>query len=128
MRMVFRGKEDAVPETIQTPFSETWYQDLKDIPSIELSEKALVTVGMSLSWRMEREDKPVYMKGDNKGGKMDTIPKKAGEELWYLRIVRNFALPRDEDLSAQPPTGAGKYIFWFSQILQYYSLLSLRVG
>ncbi|KAM0000855.1 hypothetical protein Hdeb2414_s0404g00886791 [Helianthus debilis subsp. tardiflorus] len=54
---------------------------------------------------MEREDKPVYMEGDNKGGKMATIPKKADEELWYLRIVRNLALPRDEDLSAQPPTG-----------------------
>ncbi|KAJ0754104.1 hypothetical protein HanPI659440_Chr09g0343191 [Helianthus annuus] len=64
---------------------------------------------MSLYWRMEREDKPVYMEGDNivslyvvaykrEGGKMATIPKKADEELWYLRIVKNFALPRDEDL------------------------------
>ncbi|MFS7987656.1 hypothetical protein Hanom_Chr11g01025461 [Helianthus anomalus] len=26
MKMVFRSKEDVVPETIQTPFSETWYQ------------------------------------------------------------------------------------------------------
>ncbi|MFS7987657.1 hypothetical protein Hanom_Chr11g01025471 [Helianthus anomalus] len=71
---------------------------------------------MSLYWRMEREDKPVYMEGDNfvslyvvaykrEGGKMATIPKKADEELWYLQIVRNFALPRDEDLSTQPLTG-----------------------
>ncbi|KAL9996060.1 hypothetical protein Hdeb2414_s0007g00237651 [Helianthus debilis subsp. tardiflorus] len=41
------------------------------------------------------------------GGKMATIPKKADEELWYLQIVKNFALPRDGDLSTQPPTGAG---------------------
>ncbi|MFS8019412.1 hypothetical protein Hanom_Chr15g01403481 [Helianthus anomalus] len=40
-------------------------------------------------------------------GKMTTIPKRADEELWYLRIVKNFALPWDEDLAAQPPTGAG---------------------
>ncbi|MFS7997190.1 hypothetical protein Hanom_Chr12g01138781 [Helianthus anomalus] len=35
-------------------------------------------------------------------------PKKADEELWYLQIVKNFALPRDEDLSTHPPTGAGE--------------------
>ncbi|KAJ0788749.1 hypothetical protein HanPI659440_Chr05g0195511 [Helianthus annuus] len=40
------------------------------------------------------------------GGKMATIPKRADEELWYLQIVKNFALPRDEELAAQPPTGA----------------------
>ncbi|KAM0002338.1 hypothetical protein Hdeb2414_s0331g00869761 [Helianthus debilis subsp. tardiflorus] len=57
---------------------------------------------------MEREDKPVYMEGDNKGGEMATIPKNTDEELWYLRIVKNFALPRDEDLSAKPPSGAGE--------------------
>ncbi|KAJ0502757.1 hypothetical protein HanHA300_Chr11g0416541 [Helianthus annuus] len=96
---------------------------------------------MSLFWRMEGDDKPVYMEGDHskiwdffppfsffifftvpvfpfvvvslyviaykrEGGKMATIPKKADEELWYLQIVKNFAFPRDEDLSAQPPTGA----------------------
>ncbi|KAJ0807632.1 hypothetical protein HanOQP8_Chr00c011g0685031 [Helianthus annuus] len=42
------------------------------------------------------------------GVKIATIPKKANEELWYLQIVKNFALPRDEDLSMQPPTGAGE--------------------
>ncbi|KAJ0726064.1 hypothetical protein HanPI659440_Chr12g0466011 [Helianthus annuus] len=39
---------------------------------------------------------------------MATIPKSADEELWYLQIVKNFALPQDEDLAAQPPTGAGE--------------------
>ncbi|KAJ0538808.1 hypothetical protein HanHA300_Chr08g0279141 [Helianthus annuus] len=61
-----------------------------------------------------------------KGGSMATIPKEADEELWYLRIVKNFSLPRDEDLSAEPPSGAGKYIS-FGLILQYYFLLSVRV-
>ncbi|KAF5809564.1 hypothetical protein HanXRQr2_Chr04g0158631 [Helianthus annuus] len=119
MKMTFRGTEDILVENIQTPQSEIWYQDLKDIPSIELPERALVVAGMSLHWKMDHEDKPVYMedvkivslyvvayKRDN--GNMTTIPKRADEELWYLRIVKNFALPRDEDLAAQPPTGAGK--------------------
>ncbi|MFS7919858.1 hypothetical protein Hanom_Chr03g00217581 [Helianthus anomalus] len=69
MKMTFRGKEDVVPETIQTPLSETWYQDLKDVLSIELPERALVAAGMSLYWPMEREDKPIYMAGDNRFGK-----------------------------------------------------------
>ncbi|MFS7998182.1 hypothetical protein Hanom_Chr12g01150721 [Helianthus anomalus] len=38
---------------------------------------------------------------------MTTIAKKPNEELWYYRIVRNFALPRDDDLAAQPAAGAG---------------------
>ncbi|KAJ0699792.1 hypothetical protein HanOQP8_Chr10g0360071 [Helianthus annuus] len=33
---------------------------------------------------------------------------KADKELWYLRIVKNFVLPGDEDLAAQPATGAGE--------------------
>ncbi|KAM0065161.1 hypothetical protein Hdeb2414_s0003g00111541 [Helianthus debilis subsp. tardiflorus] len=104
MKMTFRGKEDVVTKTIQTPFLETWYQDLKDVPSIELLGKALVDADMSLFWWMDREDKPVYMEGDSivslyvvacerEGGKMATIPKRADEELWYLRIVKNFVLP-----------------------------------
>ncbi|KAJ0749582.1 hypothetical protein HanLR1_Chr05g0171591 [Helianthus annuus] len=44
---------------------------------------------------------------EREGGKMATIPKRADEELWYLQIVKNFSLSRDEDLAAQPPTGAG---------------------
>ncbi|MFS7998102.1 hypothetical protein Hanom_Chr12g01149711 [Helianthus anomalus] len=67
---------------------------------------------------MNWEEKPVYMEDckvvslyvvafEREGGKMATIPKKADEELWYIRIVKNFALPRDEDLAAQPAAGAG---------------------
>ncbi|KAJ0726843.1 hypothetical protein HanPI659440_Chr12g0475021 [Helianthus annuus] len=74
---------------------------------------------MSLFWRMEREEKPVYMEDgkivslyvvafEREGGSMATIPQKADEELWYLRIVKHFSLLRDEDLSAQPPSGAGE--------------------
>ncbi|MFS7971158.1 hypothetical protein Hanom_Chr09g00829421 [Helianthus anomalus] len=110
------GKEDVPTETIQTPFSENWYQDLKDVPSIALPEKALVGASMSLSWRMNREEKPVYMEDGNvvslyvvaferEGGKMATIPKKPDEELWYHRIAMNFVFPRDEDLTAQPSSG-----------------------
>ncbi|KAM0040299.1 hypothetical protein Hdeb2414_s0012g00392151 [Helianthus debilis subsp. tardiflorus] len=105
MKMTFRGKEDVATETTQTPFSKAWYQDLKDVPSIELPEKALVGAGMSLFWWMDREDKPLYME-DGRRWSDGYYPKKADEELWYLRIVKNFALPRDEDLAAQPPTGA----------------------
>ncbi|MFS7921048.1 hypothetical protein Hanom_Chr03g00232031 [Helianthus anomalus] len=93
--------------------------DLKDVPSIVLPEKALVGAGMSLFWRMEREDKPIYMEDskvvslyviafERDGGSMATIPKRADAELWYLQIVKYFALPRDKDLAAQPPTGAGE--------------------
>ncbi|KAM0071050.1 hypothetical protein Hdeb2414_s0001g00020401 [Helianthus debilis subsp. tardiflorus] len=74
---------------------------------------------------MEWEDKPVYMEGDKtkiwdflvslyvvaykrENGKMATIPMRADEELLYLQIVKNFVLPRDEDLAAQPSTGAGE--------------------
>ncbi|KAJ0858515.1 hypothetical protein HanRHA438_Chr13g0601861 [Helianthus annuus] len=102
MKMVFRGKEEVSTETIQTPYSEAWYQDIKDVPSIALSEKALVGAAMSLCWRMNREDKPV------ESGRMATVPKRADEELWYHQIVKNFVLPRNEDLSAQPATGAGE--------------------
>ncbi|KAJ0670147.1 hypothetical protein HanOQP8_Chr13g0470881 [Helianthus annuus] len=119
MRMVFRGKEDVPTETIQTPVDENWYQDLKDVASIALPEKALVGASMSLNWKMNREEKPVYMEDgkvvslyvvafEREGGKMTTLPKKPDEELWYHRIVKNFVLPRDNDLSAQPATGAGE--------------------
>ncbi|MFS8006630.1 hypothetical protein Hanom_Chr14g01251461 [Helianthus anomalus] len=119
MKMVFRGKEEAPTETIQTPHSENWYQDLKDVPLFTLLEKALVGATMSLCWRMNREDKPVYMEGDKVvslyviafdryGGKMATIPKKPDEEFWYHRIARNFVFPHDEDLTAQPSSGVGK--------------------
>ncbi|KAF5822881.1 hypothetical protein HanRHA438_Chr01g0032751 [Helianthus annuus] len=124
MKMTFRGTEDIVVDNMKTPQSEIWYQDLKDVPSIELPKRALVAAGMSLYWKMDREDKPVYMEGDKivslyivaykrENGRMATVPKRADEELWYLQIVRNFALPRDEDVAAQPSTVAGKFNFAF---------------
>ncbi|KAF5777517.1 hypothetical protein HanXRQr2_Chr12g0536631 [Helianthus annuus] len=74
---------------------------------------------MSLNWKMNREEKPVYMEDgkvvslyvvafEREGGKMTTLPKKHDEEVWYLRIVKNFVLPRDDDLSTQPAAGAGE--------------------
>ncbi|KAM0048750.1 hypothetical protein Hdeb2414_s0008g00278071 [Helianthus debilis subsp. tardiflorus] len=52
MKMVFRGKEEVATKTIQTPYSEAWYQDIKDVLSIALPEKALVGAAMSLCWWM----------------------------------------------------------------------------
>ncbi|KAJ0720946.1 hypothetical protein HanOQP8_Chr08g0269721 [Helianthus annuus] len=120
MRMTFRGKVDVHTETIQTPVNENWYQDLKDVPCIALPEKAFVSASMSLNWRMNWEDKPVYMEGDKvvslyviaferESGKMSTVAKRPDEELWYYRIVRNFVFPRDDDLTAQPAADAGKF-------------------
>ncbi|KAM0052287.1 hypothetical protein Hdeb2414_s0007g00246471 [Helianthus debilis subsp. tardiflorus] len=74
---------------------------------------------MSLNWKMNQEEKPVYMEDgkvvsiyvvafEREGGKMTTLPKKPDEELWYLRIVKNFILLWDDDLSAQPAAGAGE--------------------
>ncbi|KAJ0480033.1 hypothetical protein HanRHA438_Chr13g0586751 [Helianthus annuus] len=68
---------------------------------------------------MDREDKPVYTEDGKvvslyvvafkrEGGKMGTIQKKPDEELWYNRIVGNFVLSRDADLSFQPAAGAGE--------------------
>ncbi|MFS7971117.1 hypothetical protein Hanom_Chr09g00828951 [Helianthus anomalus] len=78
---------------------------------------------MSLNWRMNQDEKPVYMEDDNivslyvfaferEGGKMATIPKKVDEEFWYFRIVKNFVLPRDTDLAAQPAAGTGELPTW----------------
>ncbi|KAJ0946715.1 hypothetical protein HanRHA438_Chr01g0007021 [Helianthus annuus] len=118
MKMTFRGAEDIEVENLKTLESEIWYQDLKDIPSIELPERALVAAGMSLHWKMDHDDKPVYMEGDTivflyvvtykrEKGKMTTISNGADEELWYHQIIKNFGLPRDKDLAVQPSTGAG---------------------
>ncbi|KAJ0447746.1 hypothetical protein HanRHA438_Chr17g0815791 [Helianthus annuus] len=79
MRMVLRGKEDVPIETIQTPVDENWYQDLSDVPNIALPEKALVGASMSLNWRMDREDKPVYTE-DNKG-------KNGAFSLFFLNLL-----------------------------------------
>uniref|UniRef100_A0A251RMQ0 Putative transposase (Putative), gypsy type n=1 Tax=Helianthus annuus TaxID=4232 RepID=A0A251RMQ0_HELAN len=119
VRMVLRGKEDVPVETLRTPSDETWYQDLKEIPNIILPERAHVGAGMSLNWKMDRDDKPVYTEGGHvvalyvvaykrEGGKMGTIKKNADEEFWYDRIVRNFSLPWDADLSEQPAAGVGE--------------------
>ncbi|KAJ0518627.1 hypothetical protein HanLR1_Chr11g0417371 [Helianthus annuus] len=121
VKMVLRGKDDVPIETLQTPADENWYQDLKDVPNIALPETALVGAGMSLNWKMERDDKPVYTEDGHivslyvvafkrEGGRMGTIKKKPEEELWYHRIVRNFVLPRDVDLSVQPTAGAGELL------------------
>ncbi|KAJ0802303.1 hypothetical protein HanPI659440_Chr03g0127551 [Helianthus annuus] len=140
MKMIFRGKEDVPTKTVQTPVDENWYKDLKDVPNIALPEKALVGAGMSLNWRMEREEKPVYMEDgkivslyvvafEREGGKMSTIAKKPDEELWYDRIVKNFVLPRDSDLFAQPAAYAGKFFLYcllfasFARLIRFYSAL-----
>ncbi|KAJ0670682.1 hypothetical protein HanOQP8_Chr13g0477321 [Helianthus annuus] len=74
---------------------------------------------MSLNWRMDRDDKPMYTEGGHvvslyvvayqrEGERMGTIKKNPDEELWYNRIARNFSLPRDVDLSEVPAAGAGQ--------------------
>ncbi|KAJ0603897.1 hypothetical protein HanHA300_Chr02g0043411 [Helianthus annuus] len=91
---------------------------MKDVPFIELPERALVSAGMSLHWKAERHDKSDYVEDDKivclyvvaykrEHGKMTTVQKGANEEPWYHQILKNFALPRDADLRAQPSTGAG---------------------
>ncbi|KAJ0742916.1 hypothetical protein HanPI659440_Chr10g0369641 [Helianthus annuus] len=111
VKMSFRGAEDILAETLKTPKKEIWYQDIKDVPSIELPEKALVATKMSLHWKADHHDRPMYV-GDDKivalyvvaykreKGKMSTVQKGADEETWYHRIVKNFALPKDADLNA----------------------------
>ncbi|KAJ0702276.1 hypothetical protein HanPI659440_Chr14g0527571 [Helianthus annuus] len=92
---------------------------MKDVPSIELPERALVATEMSLHWKADRHDKLVYVEDDKivalyvvaykrEHGKMTTVQKGVNEEPWYHQIVRNFALPRDADLSAQPSTNDGE--------------------
>ncbi|KAF5781640.1 hypothetical protein HanXRQr2_Chr11g0486131 [Helianthus annuus] len=73
---------------------------MKVVPSIELPERALVAVGMSLHWKAERHDKPVYVEDDKivalyvvvykrEHGKMTTVQKSANEEPWYHQIVNS---------------------------------------
>ncbi|KAM0010652.1 hypothetical protein Hdeb2414_s0071g00773451 [Helianthus debilis subsp. tardiflorus] len=86
MKMSLRGAEDIEVETLKTPESEKWYQDMKDVPSIELSERVLVAAGTSLHWKADRHDKPVYVEDDKivalyvvaykrEHGKMNTVQK-----------------------------------------------------
>ncbi|MFS7977620.1 hypothetical protein Hanom_Chr10g00906161 [Helianthus anomalus] len=78
---------------------------LKDVPSIELPEKALVAAKMSLHWKADLHDRPVYVEDDKKKGKMSTAKKGADEETWCYRIVKNFALLKGANLNAQPSAG-----------------------
>ncbi|KAF5767670.1 hypothetical protein HanRHA438_Chr14g0636851 [Helianthus annuus] len=66
-----------------------------------------------------RHDKPVYVEDDKiaalyvvahkrENEKMSTVQKGADEETWYHHIVKNFALPKDADLNAQPSTDVGE--------------------
>ncbi|KAF5796753.1 hypothetical protein HanRHA438_Chr08g0367571 [Helianthus annuus] len=92
---------------------------MKDVPSIEFPKRALDAAAMRLHWKADRHDKPVYVEDDKivllyvvaykrEHGKPTTMQKGVNEDPWYHQIVRNFALPRDEDLSAKPLTGAGE--------------------
>ncbi|KAJ0800299.1 hypothetical protein HanPI659440_Chr03g0101391 [Helianthus annuus] len=116
VKMNFRGAEDILTETLKTPEIEIWYQDFKDVPSIELPEKPLVAARMSLHWKADCHDKLVYVEDDKivslyvvaykrEKGKMSTIQKGADEESWYHQIVKNFMLPKDADMNAQPSAG-----------------------
>ncbi|MFS7969583.1 hypothetical protein Hanom_Chr09g00810931 [Helianthus anomalus] len=100
MKMTFRGAEDIEIETLKTPKMEIWYQDMKDVPSIELPGRALVAAGTSVALYV------VAYKREN--GKMTTVQKGANEEPWYHQIVKNFALPKDADLNVQPSTDVGE--------------------
>ncbi|MFS7948043.1 hypothetical protein Hanom_Chr06g00555341 [Helianthus anomalus] len=58
-------------------------------------------------WRMTRVIVALYVVAyKREHGKMTTVQKGANKDPWYHQIVRNFALPRDADLSAQPSTNA----------------------
>ncbi|KAF5763824.1 hypothetical protein HanXRQr2_Chr15g0684941 [Helianthus annuus] len=108
VKMSFRGAGDILTETLKTHETEIWYQDIKDVPSIELPEKALVAAKMSQHWKTDRHDKTVYAEDGKKKRKMSIVQKGADEEPWYHQIVKNFALPKDADLNAQPSAGVGE--------------------
>ncbi|KAJ0576073.1 hypothetical protein HanIR_Chr05g0220001 [Helianthus annuus] len=77
MKMFFRGAEDIVTETLKTPESEVWYQDMKDVPSIELPKRALVAAGMRLHWKMDHQNKLMYMEDDKSIGPESRKKKRA---------------------------------------------------
>ncbi|MFS7962220.1 hypothetical protein Hanom_Chr08g00724111 [Helianthus anomalus] len=58
--MEFRGAEEILLENLEAPVNEIWYQDIKETPSIQLPERALVATKMSLLWKADRRDKPIY--------------------------------------------------------------------
>ncbi|KAF5785509.1 hypothetical protein HanRHA438_Chr10g0441901 [Helianthus annuus] len=111
--MEFRGAEEILLENLEALVNEIWYHDIKEIPSIQLPERALVAAKMSLLWKADRRDKPIYVEDktivalyvvayQREKGKMTIVQIDAGEKPWYHQIVRNFALPKDADLEAQP--------------------------
>ncbi|KAJ0716864.1 hypothetical protein HanPI659440_Chr13g0517381 [Helianthus annuus] len=116
--MDFRSEEEILVENLGAPINEIWYQDTKEIPFIQLPERALVAVKMSLLWKADRRDKPVYVQDktnvalyvvayQREKRKMTTVQLDVGEKPWYHQIVRNFALPKDVDLEAQPAGDVG---------------------
>ncbi|KAJ0561205.1 hypothetical protein HanHA300_Chr06g0220221 [Helianthus annuus] len=139
VKMTFRGAEDIQTETLNAPVTEIWHQDIKEISSIQLSERALVAAKMSLYWKADHHDnrcmwktklvsheilflyyvKPfvngflyadvaLYIVAYKKEkGKMTTVQLGANAETWYRQIVKNFALPKDADLNAQPSANVG---------------------
>ncbi|KAJ0735196.1 hypothetical protein HanPI659440_Chr11g0429271 [Helianthus annuus] len=100
-KMEFRGADEISVETLETPVGEIWYQDIKEIPSIQLPERALVAVKMSFLWRADRRDKP------REKGKVTTVQLDAGEKPWYHQIVKNFAFPKDAYLETQAAADVG---------------------
>ncbi|MFS8023284.1 hypothetical protein Hanom_Chr16g01449681 [Helianthus anomalus] len=61
VKMEFRSVEEILPENLDAPVTEIWYQNIKEIPSIQLPERAFVAAKMSLFWRGARHDKPLFV-------------------------------------------------------------------
>ncbi|MFS8018283.1 hypothetical protein Hanom_Chr15g01390251 [Helianthus anomalus] len=55
-------KRGVIP--VKTLETKIWYQDIKDVLSVELPEKALVAAKMCLHWKADCHDKPVYVEDD----------------------------------------------------------------
>ncbi|KAJ0923525.1 hypothetical protein HanPSC8_Chr05g0216981 [Helianthus annuus] len=108
--MDFQVAEEILLENLEAPVNEIWYQDIKEIPCYQLPES-------------QCRDKPVYVEDktnvalyvvayQRENGKMTTVQLYASEKPWYHQIVKNFALPKDEDLQAQPAAGVGELIYF----------------
>ncbi|KAM0064223.1 hypothetical protein Hdeb2414_s0003g00100371 [Helianthus debilis subsp. tardiflorus] len=115
VKMNFRGTDEIPLETLEAHVIEIWYQNIKESPSIQLPERALVAAKMSLYWRADRRDKPVYVEDKTmvykrEKGKKTTVQLGADEEPWYHHMVKNFALPQDAELEAPPSTDVGELI------------------
>ena len=66
MKMHFRAGEDILLENQPIPHNEVWYQELREIPNVSFGERILVAAGMSVLWKPERREQPVYTE-DGKG-------------------------------------------------------------